>query len=167
MNTIKLMLSGLLLFAALSGCASKPTINDKLLDAQIAAAARPTFSLTCPPQGCTLGNLSYTDSRDRSSIRMPTNGWDFAGTVVRETGGLALGMSPWLAVGRIGVEGLRNAGHNSTSASTTTSTNATTSTNTETARYDLTTTYTDSYNAVDSTHAPTVVTQPAPLVVGP
>ncbi len=162
MNTIKLLLPVLLLFA-LSGCASKPSINDKLLDAQIAAAARPTFSLTCPPQGCTLGNLSYTDARDRSGIRMPTNGWDFAGTVVRETGGLALGMSPWLAVGRIGVEGLRNAGHNSTSASSIT----TTSTNTETARYDLTNTTTDSYNATDSTHAPTVVTQPAPVVVGP
>lgn len=153
---------------ALAGCASAPSNTDKLVDAQIAAASRPTFSLSCPPEGCVLGNLSYTDPRDRGQITLPSNGWDLGRDVVRAGKDIALGSAPWVAVGRVAVEGVRHAGGNTSgsynSASSSQSertdniTTSTASTSTEIA---------DSYNTSDSTHAPTVVTQPAPIVVTP
>lgn len=136
----------------LSGCASlgfgekSPDIAHKIADAQIKAAERPTFSITCPPAGCVIGNISYTDPRQGSGLKMPTNGWDVVNNAVSTLGGVANAAIVPAAMGTMAIKGfqaLRDVKAGDTITTTTT---------------------TDSH-AVDSTHTPTVVTQPAPLVV--
>lgn len=132
----------------LSGCASfgKTDVSEKVVDAQIRAAERPTFSISCPPTGCVIGTLTYTDPRASPGLKLPTNGWDVVNTAVSTLGGVANAAIVPAAMGTMAIKGFQ-ALRDSKSGDTIT-----------------TTTTTDSH-AVDSTHAPTVVTQPAPLVV--
>lgn len=134
----------------LSGCASlgekSPDIAHKIADAQIKAAERPTFSITCPPAGCVIGKISYTDPRQGSGLKMPTNGWDVVNNAVSTLGGVANAAIVPAAMGTVAIKGyqaLRDVKAGDTITTITT---------------------TDSH-AVDSTHAPTVVTQPAPIIV--
>ena len=83
-------------------------------------------------------DVEYRDPRDRLKLPKQTNGWDFLNTTVSTVGNVAVTAAPWAATGMIAVEGIKNAGSSSNIA--------------------------DSYNQ-DSTHAPTVVEQPAPTIV--
>lgn len=132
----------------LSGCASfgKADISEKVIDAQIRAAERPTLSITCPQAGCVIGNVTYTDPRANPGLKLPTNGWDVVNNAVSTLGGVANAAIVPAAMGTMAIKGfqaLRDVKAGDTITTTTT---------------------TDSH-AVDSTHTPTVVTQPAPLVV--
>ncbi len=103
-----------------------------------------TFEISCT-QGCT---ASYKDPRDQVQLPQQTNGYDVAKQAISTVGGVVTTVAPWAAVGAVAVQGINKAGdHVSGSNNTTTTTTTTTST--------------------DSTHAPTVVTQPAPIIVNP
>lgn len=148
----------LFVFAAvLTGCSTVEELQfAKDIHAQ--SMARPTLQVECPDDGCRFKSLSYTDPRDRAQAQLPTNGWDVLKTTVQEAKGLALGVTPWLAVGKVAVEGIRGAGHN-VSTQTTDSHNV--STNTDSHDTSAITTINDSHNtdshAVDNTADPTVV----------
>lgn len=137
---------------AMAGCATDPATMQAAMDAQ--AKARPTLAVTCPAGGCT---VEYTDPRDRN-VRLPTNGWDAAMTISGQVTSLIGGAVVPAAMGIVAVEGFRAMrGHG---AQTTTTTTDSRDMSSITDSHDTTTTTT-----TDSTHTPTVVTQPAPIVV--
>ncbi len=166
----------------MSGCATDPASIEHLAKAHAEAAKVQTFTLKCSGP-C---EANYTDPRDRPQLALPTNGWDALRGVSKDLTGLAAGVAPWYAVGTVAVEGIKRAGGNNSSVNTssdshdtvstaTTSTTTTTSTssvvddhsvNTDSHASSVDSHNTDSHN-IDSTHAPTVVTQPAPVVVMP
>jgi hypothetical protein len=154
----------------LAGCATDPATVGLMMQAQTEAAKRPTLAIDCPA-GC---SISYTDPRDRLNVKLPTNGWDAALGMTASVERLITGAVMPAAVAAIAIQGIKGAGHDTVS---TTSTNATTTssessvvddhaTSSTVDSHNTTTTSTDSH-AVDSTHTPTVVTQPAPVIVTP
>ena len=150
----------LLIIILLTGCAMSPeeiALKNKQLDMIAAQNAKPTLTCTA---GCT-----YNDPNQKISIPRETNGWDFANTLLKTSANVVVTAAPWLAVSKIAIDGIANAGGNTSnvdsynqhseanqqnSADTTTST-----TNTATDSYN-TTTATDSYNT--STEANPVTT---------
>lgn len=118
----------------LTGCATSPETMRTVIDAQ--TKARPTLAVTCPNGGC---SVEYTDPRDRG-LRLPTNGWDVAGKMVDVSGSLIQGAIVPLAMGNMAIHGFKALQGSGA----------------------VTTTTYDSHN-VDSTHVPTIVTQPAPM----
>jgi len=105
----------IMVFFALAGCATPEAIVAKAVDAQIAQMAKPTFSVELSDAGA-VKKIEYHDPRDRQGIQLPTNGWDFAKSVVGSAERVTLGAAPWAAVGTVAVKGLLNSGHNSQSS---------------------------------------------------
>jgi hypothetical protein len=173
--------------ATLAGCATDAQVKD-VADANKEISKIATISITCPPNGCTIGNLSYTDPRDRHYIAMPTNGADVFNHMVDRTFDLAGTAVPFVAIGSVANAAIKNAGHNvtnTTNTSTVTTASGAGSSTGGSAAYNQigpdsqnqanpTTTTTDSHNSttadnhtVDNTATPTVVTQPTPTIVNP
>jgi hypothetical protein len=147
-----------------TGCATDPATMQMALDAQ--NNVRPTLELTCPAGGC---QLKFTDPRDRQGVRLPTNGWDFAGKVVDTTGAILQGAIVPAAFAYTAVKGMEAMkGHGTTTNNTTTTSTNTESTHTSTTTQTLSGTGTlgsGAYTNTDSTSTPVVVTQPAPTIV--
>lgn len=123
--------------ALLSACATDPATLQAYKDMQ----AKPTIKISCA-QGC---EAEYTDPRDRAT-KMPTTGWDVANNIVSTTGSVLAGAVVPAAMGIVAVRGfdaLKGSGAVTTTTTTTTTDN----------------------HAIDQTHTPTIVTQPAPTVV--
>ena len=111
-----------------------------LTDRQIEAMYTPTITLNCDT-GC---SASYTDPRDRP--KMPTNGWDVATSAINATAGVVSSTAPWAAIGITAAKGITNAGDSTNS------------------RVDDNSDNSDN-RTFDSTHEPTVVTQPEPIIM--
>ncbi len=184
-ETVKSILYVVPLAGVMAACATPPDAVKAVADAQAAMAAVRTIEAQCDGP-C---RISYTDPRDRQTIRMPTNGWDATIAVAGATERIVTGAYTPAAAVLIAQE-LRKAGaggdtSNSTNVSTSSvstasgagastggaghyeqvgpdSQNTTTGdTNTTT-----TTTATDDHS-VTSTATPTVVNQPTPVIVRP
>jgi len=84
----------------LAGCSTN------LTNEQVEHLSKPTLTMECESK-C---SVAYTDPRDRP--RMPTNGWDATNTLINTVGNVAIATAPWLAVGVVATEGVRNAGSN-------------------------------------------------------
>jgi hypothetical protein len=154
----------------LAGCATDPATVGLMMQAQTEAAKRPTLAIDCPA-GC---SVSYTDPRDRLTVKIPSNGWDAAMAMTASVERLVSGAVMPAAVAAIAIQGIKGAGHDTVSTTTTnTSTNTTSSTSTvvddhsTTSNITTTTTSTDSHDtdSHDATATPTVVNQPPPVVV--
>jgi hypothetical protein len=167
-----MMIRFLPLIVVLAGCETNPVSIEAMSKAYAEAAKIRTFEADCTGP-C---KINYTDPRDRPTLALPTNGWDALRGVSKDLTGLAAGVAPWYAVGRVAIEGIKGAGGND-SSTTTSTTSTTTSTDTATTTtssvdshnvdsHNTATTTNDSHD-VDSTHTPTVVVQPDPIVVGP
>lgn len=143
---------------AIVGCATDPASIAALADAQARINAQPTMTIKCA-SGC---EANYTDPRDRGQIALPTNGWDALKSTVQTGAAVITGVAPWAAVGAVAVRGMKSAGGNDNSV--TSNQIGPESQNTTT-----TTTQTDnsSVDSHDATATPTVVNQPAPVVVHP
>ena len=170
----------MILFAALalSACATAPESVKALADAQSKMAQVRTIEAECTGP-C---KISYTDPRDRQTVKMPTNGWDAAASVAGSVERILTGAVLPAATVAI-VREVRRAGEGGNTSNTTTTTNTASgdgastggsgayhteqigpdSQNTTTTSGDTTTT-TDSH---DATATPTVVNQPPPVIVRP
>lgn len=129
----------------LLGCSTPPMSTE-----QLNAINKDTLEISCEA-GCT---VSYTDPRDRP--RMPTNGWDTANTAIGAAASVLTTATPWIAAGAIGLEGIKQAGDNDNSRVD--------NSVVDNSRRD------DSVvdnRTVDTTHTPTVVNQPDPIIVNP
>lgn len=158
---------------ALAGCGTDPATIASLADAQARMAQVRTLEGECSGP-C---KFAYTDPRDRPSIALPTNGWDVGKAVVQETAATVRGAVPYAAVGAVAIQGLKHAGKNTTTTTTNTAsgdgaaTGGTASFHTEQIGPQSqnpttnTTTTTDNSNQGNATATPTVVNQPAPIVV--
>jgi len=159
---------------ALAGCATDPATVGMLMQAQADVAKQPTLVLDCP-SGC---SMRYTDPRDKQlNVKLPTNGWDAAVAVTQSVTGLVAGAVPYAAVGAVAIHGLKHAGKNTTTTTTNTAsgdgaaTGGPASFHTEQIGPQSqnpttnTTTTTDNSNQGNATATPTVVNQPAPVVV--
>lgn len=158
----------------MGGCATPIEAASAMADAHAQAAKVRTIEAECTGP-C---KISYTDPRDRAQMRLPTNGWDavvgIGGAVERIVTGAVLP-----AAGVAIVREVRRAGSGGDVATTTTTTT------TSTASGDGASTGgagnwhweqvgPDSNNhgdtvttTTDNTSTPTVVIQPAPVVVRP
>ena len=97
----------LLLALALTACAMSPeeiALENQKLAIMKAVVEKPT--LKCDA-GC-----EYTDPKRNLAALFPkeTNGWDFANKVLDVTTSVA----PWVAVTKLGIEGIKSAGNNTT-----------------------------------------------------
>ena len=161
----------------LNGCATDPATVEHLARAHAEAAKVQTLTLECSGP-C---KASYIDPRDRPALALPTNGWDAARSITGSIERIVTGAVMPAAVAAVAITGIKGAGHDTVSTTTTnTTTNSTSSqssvvddhsVNTDSHASSVDSHNTDSHNTdshnVDSTHAPTVVTQPAPVVVTP
>lgn len=146
-----------LLAIVMTGCATAPETTSMLLDAQVKLASKSTLSINCP-SGC---SVDYTDPRDRAAaIKMPTNGYDVANSLINRTAEIVSGAVIPVTFGYVATEGFKAMkGHGTTTTSTDThnadshnvDTHNMTDSNND--RHDTTT---DSHDA-DNTHIPTVV----------
>ena len=127
--------------ALLAGCSSNnqltPTQQMQVIETN---QKQKTFEISCT-QGCT---ASYKDPRDQVHLPQQTNGYDVAKQAINTVGSVVTTVAPWAAVGAIAVQGINKAGDHTTGSNNTTTTTTT---------------------STDSTHTPTVVTQPAPITV--
>lgn len=151
-NTLALVALAVLLLLAtmLTGCATDPAIIKSAQE----AANKPTFQVTCPESGCVIASISYTDPRDRQ-VRLPTNGWDSLNHAVSIVGNVATGAivpAAFAITAKSGFDALKGSGATTTTTTTTMSGTGVLGSGTY---------------GIDQTHAPTVVTQPAPVVVQP
>lgn len=128
----------------LAGCATDPATLAAYKEMQM--SQKPTLEVTCPAGGC---SVAYRDPRDSNNMRLPTNGYDVLNTAIATTGqvfGSAIVPAAFAIAATKGFAALKGSGQVTTNTTTTT------------------TTTTDNH-AVDSTHVPTIVTQPAPTIV--
>lgn len=167
------------LLGVLAGCATNPETAKAVAEAQARIASQPTVMIECA-QGC---KASYTDPRDRAvGVRMPTNGWDavagVAGSVERIVTGAVLPAAAVAAMREV-----RRAGEGGNTSTTTTTTHTASGAGASTggaASYeqvgpdsqnttsgDTATTTSTTTDSHDATATPTVVTQPAPVVIRP
>ena len=117
----------------LAGCAT----TDEQMRMAIAAQqnVKPTLKVTCPAGGC---EVEYTDPRERHAIKLPTNGWDFAGKVTDTVGGLvnaAIVPAAFAYTAAKGFDALKGSGAvttNTNTATTTSTSNQSTATSTTT-----------------------------------
>ncbi len=168
-----------LAFAAtlLSGCATSTEQMRMAIEAQ--TNRQPTLEVTCPAGGC---KISYRDPRDSAQVRLPTNGFDSLNKIIDVSGAILQGAivpAAFAITAKSGFDALKGSG-----TVTNTTTTANTSNNTSTANATTTTTLsgagvigsgthtptsntTSTVDSHDATAVPTVVTQPAPVIVGP
>ena len=103
---IKCYAATILLLTSLTGCAMSPdevALENKKLELMEKIALQPTVKCE---HGC-----EYTDPQKNLNLfPSKTNGWDFATTVLNT----ATEVSPWVAVTKIAVDGIKNAGNNTT-----------------------------------------------------
>lgn len=139
----------------LTGCASSSKLTSEQKHSLIAEyTQQKTFEIECET-GC---KVSYKDPRDTLNLPRETNGWDVANTAIGATASIITTAVPYAAIGIIATEGFKASGDTVTG-----SYNSQSSSRTD---IDRSTNLTDSLNSTtDSTHAPTVVTQPEPVVV--
>ena len=169
-----------LLASLLAACATSPDAVKAVADAQAELAKIKTFEGECSA-GC---KFSYTDPRDRAHIRLPTNGWD-AAIAITGSGERLISGAVLPAAGIAIVREVRKAGAGGNTSTTTTTTTTNTASgagastsgaasyHTEqigpdsqnnTSGDTTTTTTTDNHSA---TAPPTIVNQPAPVIVHP
>lgn len=156
----------------LAGCASDGKDYDAmLLDVQYRVATKDTLTVDCPA-GC---KVVYTDPRDRAhGIKGRTTGWDALINVTDRVTGLATTAvvpAAMYGMGKAGFDALRGSGTQTSTVNTSTSNNTSNvDSHAVTSAVDshAVTTTTDNHAVTtDSTHAPAVVYQPAPIVVTP
>jgi hypothetical protein len=124
----------------LVGCASNNSMTPEQKQAILMQHQETkTFEIECET-GC---KIAYKDPRDQVTLPRETNGYDVANTTIKSVTGIVTSTVPWAAVGAIAVQGINNAGNN--------------------------TTYNDSFNqTADPTVVnPEVVNAPAPVIVNP
>ena len=90
----------------LTGCANTMTGNQRaqLQADRVASASEPMLTLECS-NGCQFDRLQLRDPRAVAAlpqIRTPTNGWDFASTVLDT----ATAVAPWVAVTEISTDAI-------------------------------------------------------------
>lgn len=163
----------------LSGCATDPATTKLLVDAQREARNRPTLAVTCPGGGC---SVLYHDPRDQANFKMPTNGWDATISISNSLTGIAQGLVVPAAMGYVASQGFKALQGSGGIINNTTTIGANSGTNSGNTTPTTTTTTTIGANSgtnsgnsgklsgttlTDQTSTPTVVTQPAPVIVTP
>ena len=147
----------LILLPFVAGCATDPETAKAIARYNAQQALVPTLTLNCD-QGC---RAEYRDPSKIQQMAMPTNGWDAAKTVVQTIGGVATSVAPYAALGAVGIAGIKNVQAPAANVSTTTTDSHNVSSTVDS--HDTTTTSTTT--TTDSTHVPTVVVQPSPVVI--
>jgi hypothetical protein len=162
---------------SLAGCATSNEQMKMAIEAQ--QNVKPTIEMTCPQGGC---KLVYTDPRDRQMVKLPTNGWDFANKVTDTVGSVvatAVVPAAFAITAAKGFDALKGSGAVTTTTTTSTSSNTSNLSNATTTTtlsgtgvlgsgtHTNTQTTTSTVDSHDATAVPTVVTQPAPVIVGP
>ena len=147
----------LILLPFVAGCATDPETAKVIARYNAQQALVPTLTLNCD-QGC---RAEYRDPSKIQQMAMPTNGWDAAKTVVQTIGGVATSVAPYAALGAVGIAGIKNVQAPAANVSTTTTDSHNVSSTVDS--HDTTTTSTTT--TTDSTHVPTVVVQPSPVVI--
>ncbi len=121
---------------------------------------KPTLQISCGESGCSGLSMTYNDPSKIKSARVVipkrTNGYDVLNNVVKGTVGIVTTATPWVAVGAIGVEGIKAAGGNNSHNSNVGAVDNSVVDNSATAT-----------PTVVNTPDPVVVIAPDPIVVDP
>lgn len=154
---MKVIILSVLLSLFVVGCSSKGALNSEQKRELISEyTQQKTFEISCDA-GCT---VAYKDPRDQLKLPSETNGWDVMNTAIGATASIVTSAVPYAAIGLVAKEGFKSSGDTVQGSYNTQTKSSTT--------VDRSTQLNDAFNTqtnTDSTHAPTVVTQPAPVIV--